>query len=145
MGSDLKFQINIPTVVAPVIVFFDGPDDSNLVEAAYERALLAELTTIADSLPHEEISIQADITFEIAHWEGMLSPYYPEDAWTGTIRRITRFAECVPASVDFVVHLCYGDYQHKHFMPPKDLGVLTEMANASTRGWRRRIVHFHRP
>lgn len=145
IDRETKFQVNIPTVVTPAIAFFDTPADSAIVEPAYEAALLDDLSAVVSSLPHDQIVVQADIVFEIAHWEGLFPPYYGSDPRQGTIDRLQRYAARIPESVEFGMHMCYGDYHHQHFMQPKDLGVLTDMANAFTAELSHRVAYFHMP
>ncbi len=43
------------------------------------------------------------------------------------------------------VHLCYGDRMHQHFIQPKDLGLLVELANTISAGVGRDFEWIHMP
>ena len=42
-------------------------------------------------------------------------------------------------------HLCYGDFQHQHFVEPSDLSVVVRMANAARKEVPRPIDYCHMP
>jgi hypothetical protein len=64
---------------------------------------------------------------------------------TEILRRIKRLGEAVPADVELGFHLCYGDYDAKHFVEPLDGGKLVEVANRFTETVARRITYIHMP
>jgi hypothetical protein len=45
------------------------------------------------------------------------------------IDALRRALERTPAGVERGVHLCYGDYKHRHFTVPQDLSLCVEVAN----------------
>ena len=47
----------------------------------------------------------------------------------GILERIVRLSGAVDKHVELGYHLCYGDIQHRHFVEPKDTGLLVEVAN----------------
>lgn len=61
--------------------------------------------------------------------------------------RVATFASAVDGKVDMGFHFCYGDLQHKHFVEPKDMGLLVEVANETL--WRvkneRSFAWIHMP
>ena len=42
---------------------------------------------------------------------------------------MSSFSARFPAGVERGLHLCYGDYKHRHFHAPEDLSVCVELAN----------------
>jgi hypothetical protein len=42
-------------------------------------------------------------------------------------------------------HLCYGDFQHQHFVEPPNLSVVVRMANAAHKEVTRPIDYYHMP
>lgn len=138
-----RFQVSLPTPLAPVHVFV-MPESQAAVEPLYEARLLAEMDEIAAAIPHHELAIQWDVAVEMAIWEG-LWPAYFEDAHAGIIERLVRIGERVPEDVDLGYHLCYGDWEHHHFIEPTDAGNLVEVANALSARVRRPIRWIHMP
>ncbi|PZC45416.1 MAG: hypothetical protein C1O27_002372 [Chloroflexi bacterium] len=139
----LRFQVSLPTPLAPVISFV-APEDRPLVEPAYEKAMLKEISDILKAIPHEDLAIQWDVSREMAVIEGALEPHFDEPE-KGISERLLRLASAVPEEVEIGYHLCYGDFQHRHFMEPKDSENLTKMANAISANVHRSINWIHFP
>jgi hypothetical protein len=51
----------------------------------------------------------------------------------------------VPAGVDLLYHLCYGDSNHRHVVEPTDMGDMVEFANRVSRQIARPIQLIHMP
>jgi hypothetical protein len=51
----------------------------------------------------------------------------------------------VPAGVDLLYHLCYGDSNHRHVVEPTDMTDMVEFANRLSRAIKRRIDLIHMP
>src|SRR5580700_10301322 len=51
----------------------------------------------------------------------------------------------VPAGVDLLYHLCYGDSNHRHVVEPTDMGDMVEFANRLSRTIKRPIQLIHMP
>lgn len=45
------------------------------------------------------------------------------------VERLARCVDRVPADVPVGLHLCYGDYQHRHFKEPQSLALQVDVAN----------------
>lgn len=142
--SDVRFQVSLPTPMAPVFVFFGVSADAAATEPAYERALLAEAAAIADAIPHDQLAIQWDVCMEILFLSGVPN-WWGGDAWEGCQERWQRCAAVVPDDVLLGYHLCYGDYDHKHFAEPADTKLLTQLANALVDVSGRSVDWIHMP
>lgn len=140
---DLRFQVSLPTPLAPV-TWFVAPEDQPRVEPAYEAALLAEVDEIARAIPHEDLSIQWDVAVEFALLEG-LRPAHFRPLEDGICSRLVRLANGVPPGVEVGFHLCYGDADHAHFKEPDDTAKLVRVANAVVAGVARPIDWIHLP
>jgi hypothetical protein len=138
-----RFQVSLPTPLAPINVFV-APQDKAAVEPPYEERLLAELDEIAAAIPHNDLALQWDVAVEMAIWEG-LWPTHFTDVKTGIIERLVRIGNRVPADVELGYHLCYGDYQHSHFAQPVDAANSVEVANAVSAALKRPINWMHLP
>lgn len=140
----VKFQVNMITPVIPLYGLFDAEIRAE-VEPAYERALLGDLAEILDEIPHDDLAIQWEHVWDVAFWERHVPPFWSGSVEEGVLERAVRYARLVPPEVEMGYHLCYGDFQHKHFMEPSDARVLTEMANAFTERVDRSIDFIHMP
>lgn len=124
----VRFQVSLPTPLAPVTVFV-AQADRDAVEPAYEAALLAELARILAGIPHDRLAVQWDVAAEFGLLEGVWPAHF-EDVEHGVLLRLARCAHAVPADVALGFHLCYGDFGHRHFVEPPDASRLVRVANA---------------
>jgi methionine synthase II (cobalamin-independent) len=125
----VRFQVSLPTplnVIASVI----RPNYQADAEPLYENALLKALRRIQHDIPAEDLAIQWDLALEIAMLETppIAQPWF-SPLREGIMERLNRLLEAVDQGVQVGFHLCYGDFQHKHFVEPKDMGLLVEIGN----------------
>lgn len=139
----VRFQVCLPSPIAPMTILVE-PGSRAAVEPAHIRQLHREIDEILAAVPHEELAIQWDVCPDVGIWEGFFEAYF-EDPQGGVIERLSRCADKIPSGVELGFHLCYGDFGHKHFMNPRDLGVLTEIANRLTASAPRTIDWIHMP
>lgn len=139
-----RFQVNMISPLTPLMGLFDEKIRAE-IEPAYERALLADLAEILETIPHEDLAIQWEHVYDLAFWEKFRIPFWQGSVEDGVIERIARYAKFVPEQAELGYHLCYGDFQHKHFMEPTDAGVMTEMINMICARVTRSIQFFHLP
>jgi methionine synthase II (cobalamin-independent) len=125
---DVKFQVSIPTPYA-VVVAWVAPDQQERFFPVYAEAIANEVRAIADAVDAGDLVIQYDVAVEFAVLTGNL------DA-AGSLREKGTIVEAlrqalgdVPAGVERGLHLCYGDYKHRHFTLPQDLSLCVELAN----------------
>ena len=140
---DIRFQVCLPTPLAPVTAFL-APESRAAVEPAYEARLLAELEAIGAGIPHDELAIQWDTAVEFGILEGVM-PTHLTDPPREIAARLVRLGERVPDDVELGYHLCYGDAGHRHFVEPRDAGLLVAVANAIGAGVRRPVQWLHLP
>ncbi|CZR59321.1 uncharacterized protein PAC_09213 [Phialocephala subalpina] len=152
----VRFQVCLPTP-ANVIVGLILPKYQVQVEPFYEKALIAAARRIQDSIPKEDLAIQWDMAMDIGLIEFSKfetkpdwTPPFLSDPWfspvkEGVIERAVRVMKCVDGDVPMGVHLCYGDGGHKHFIEPKDLLLLVELANSISAGIGRDFDWIHVP
>jgi hypothetical protein len=133
--ADVRFQLQYPTPLASVAGTI-APDDLPTVAPSYEQALLADLDTALERLPHDRVAVQWDVAVEFGALEGAMGPKMPIDQIApGLVRCIER----VPADVPVGLHLCYGDYGHQHFKQPESLQLQVDVVNAVTSGAQRPV------
>jgi methionine synthase II (cobalamin-independent) len=146
LSSNVRFQVSLPTPFA-VIYPFCSPKDEGVIEAAYERAMLREVEETCRAIPHKDLCIQWDVCIEMVLWDGRLT--YMQNPFANlqdeVIGRIKRLMAAVPRDVELGFHLCYGDWDAKHFIEPLDATKLVEVANALSAAAPRPITYIHMP
>jgi hypothetical protein len=142
----VRFQVSLPTPLA-VINPFLAPKDALTVEPAYEAAMLREVDSICRAIPHSDLCLQWDICIEMVMWDGgwqfVRNPF--QDLRAELMARIERLAAAVPVDIELGFHLCYGDWEARHFVEPEDAGKLTEFANMVNDAVKRPITYIHMP
>lgn len=127
--ADVRFQVSVPTPYA-VAVTWVSPSSQAAFFDTYKAALLDEIADICGAIPLEDLAIQWDVAVEIGVLEGVFRP----TAELATPERgTTELRACVDAVPDPAavgLHLCYGDYKHRHFKAPTDLSLPVRIANA---------------
>lgn len=144
--QDARFQVSLPTPFAVVNPFFVAKD-ALAVEPAYEKAMIGEIEAISRAIPHQDLCIQWDVCIEMVLWDGrwtfMRNPF--ADLHGEVMARMKRLAAAVPEDIELGFHLCYGDWEAKHFIEPLDAGKLVEFANALAAAVARPITYIHMP
>lgn len=143
IGPDTRFQVSLPTPLA-LLLLFVSRDDQLEVEPAYKAALLRELDRICDAIPGSQLAVQWDIAPELALLEGAWGSVF-EDVGGELTRRIAEVGNAVPVPVQLGFHLCYGDFGHQHFVQPRDMSVLADLAGQVIAGLRRPLDWVHMP
>ena len=146
LPPDVRFQVSLPTPFA-VINPFVAAKDALGVEMAYEEAMFREVAAIGRAVPHEDLCIQWDVCIEMVMWDGrwpfIRNPF--QDLRREIEARMERLAAAVPGDVELGFHLCYGDWEARHFVEPVDAGKLTEFANLLASAIERPIAYIHMP
>ena len=145
LPKGIRFQVCLPTpfaVVSSVVV----PAALPAVEAAYERAMIAEVAALARQIPHRDLCIQWDVCNEMVVWDSQASDAVPAGVpREELIARMQRLCATVPVDVELGLHLCYGDFGARHFGEPKDAAKMVEFANALTRASQHKLAYIHMP
>ncbi len=143
IAPGVRFQVCLPSPIAPMTVLIEEGSRA-AVEPAHLRQLHSEIDEILAAIPHDELAIQWDVCQDVGIWEGFYDAYF-DDREQGVIDRLTACAEKIPPGVEVGFHLCYGDFKHRHFMNPTDLGVVTDISNRLSASVARRIDWIHVP
>jgi len=138
-----RFLVSLPTPLAFFRNFISEPVQPAL-ERAYERRMLQELREIAAAVPHGELAIQWDAAFEMIIIDKGTTTWMG-DSRAAFAQRLIRLGEAVPAGVDLVYHLCYGDIGHKHSIEPTTTANLVDLSNRVAAGISRPIQLIHMP
>ena len=141
----VRFQVCFPTPFA-VIWRFVSEQARSATLAAYEEAMLREVTDICDAIPHADLAIQWDVCIEMLVWDGRWPPVpsFPgmEKAFADQFRRLSA---PISEDVDLGFHLCYGDLDGRHFVEPLDAGKMVGLANLICANAGRRVDFMHMP
>ena len=145
LPTTARFQVCLPTPWA-VIGSFVVAEHSGRVLPAYERAMLREVDRLCAAIPHHDLAIQWDICIEMLQWDGRfpMIPSFPgmAEVFAG---QFARLSAAVPVDVEMGIHLCYGDFEAKHFVEPLDTGKIVELANLFTHNSTRPLTWIHIP
>ncbi len=145
LPQGIRFQVCLPTpfaVVSSVVV----PAALPAVEAAYEKAMIAEVGALARHIPHKDLCIQWDVCNEMVIWDGQPSDAVPSNiSHDDIIARMKRLCAAVPGDVELGLHLCYGDFGARHFVEPKDAARMVDFANALSAAISHTLAYIHMP
>ncbi len=146
MPKGVRFQVCLPTpfaVVSSVVV----KDALAAVEAAYERAMAAEVAALCRHIPHGDLCIQWDVCNEMVIWDGQTSGAVPHagEPRDALLARMKRISAAVPEDVELGLHLCYGDFAGHHFVEPVDAAKMVEFANALAHAITHKLAYIHMP
>jgi len=143
--ASARFQVCLPTPFA-VVAAFSAPDAIADIEPAYESAMLRELDNIFTEIPHRDLCLQWDVCVEMVMWDGQIKYHGElEQSEDAILDRLSRICRIVPADVELGFHLCYGDWEAKHFVEPRDGERMVSLANAIARVVTRPVAYVHMP
>jgi hypothetical protein len=145
LPKNIRFQVCLPTpfaVVSSVVVQAALP----AVEAAYERAMIAEIAALCRHIPHNDLCVQWDVCNEMVIWDGQPSDAVPASvSREAIIARLQRLCAAIPGDVELGLHLCYGDFGARHFVEPKDAAEMVDFANVLARSIEHKLAYIHMP
>lgn len=146
--AETKFQVDL--VPAHSVVWLFLVDRLHAaIDPIYNAAIKREIDKIAAAIPHDELAIQFDVASAVfARLErNEQSSYGRSKAETQeTFSNIlVDLGNHVPADIDLLYHLCYGDSNHRHVVEPTDMGDMVEFANRVSRQIARPVQLIHMP
>ncbi len=138
IAPGVRFQLEYPTPIAGLSTF--GPEDQQRLLRSYEAAVFDDLGKALDTLDHDAIAVQWDVAVEI----GLLAGGFGIDplGYDAVVPDLVRCVDRVPDDVPVGMHLCYGDYQHEHFVQPESLALQVGLVNELTAAARRPVSWF---
>jgi len=141
----IRFQVCLPTPLAVIHSFCSK--DIEVIEPAYEAAMLREVKAICRAIPHRDLCLQWDVCNEMVLWDGQRTEGIPVHTKTNEelVTRLARLCAAVPADVELGIHLCYGDFGARHFVEPHDASKMVEFANAIAAAVKNRLAYMHMP
>jgi hypothetical protein len=140
-----RFQISIPTAFGVMghCIDLDAVRD---VWPIYERQLFAEINAIAREIPPQDLAVQWDIAVEITQSLDNPNGSMREFAADELAAAVARALDYLPDAVEAGIHLCYGDAgEDKHYVNPRDMGVMVAFHNAIATRAKHGIAWIHLP
>ncbi len=146
-----RFQQCLPFPEDGVRLFTDNARNMSLMSDAYIDVMKRDVAQLCKTIPHEDLVVQWDINWEtIAIEHGDYLPDKPPMQFKPEGDPLERFARyikelnaSIPVAVQLGLHLCYGDFHHKHFIDPADLAASVIMANKAVEASPRPINYIH--
>jgi hypothetical protein len=143
-----KFQVDLVPAHSVIWLFLvdalHGP-----IDPLYNEAVKGEIDKIAAVIPHDELAIQFDVASAVfARLERNEGSSYGRSkaAMQETFGGIViDLGNRVPADVELLYHLCYGDSNHRHVVEPTDMADMVEFANHVSRHIMRPVQLVHMP
>lgn len=146
LREGLRFQVSMPMVnsVLPPRIF-PNPDDMYKVRPGFTEALRAEVQTIVDKIPHEDLAIQWDCASELQDAYGNFPGLSADTAIERNKGEIEAICPHIPEKVALGYHMCFGTLGGwPRFMPP-DIGGAVRMANSFVESSGRKVDWVHIP
>jgi len=143
-----RFQVALAPAHSVVWLFL-ADELHTPVDPIYNAALKQEIERTADAIPHGELAIQIDVASAVfARLErNEPSPYgrNKEEMQERFSSIVLDLANHVPGDVDLLLHLCYGDNNHRHVVDPTDMGDMVSFTNRISERISRTIQLVHMP
>jgi hypothetical protein len=137
----VRFQVSVPTPFAVVVAWASRASQLHLWQP-FKDALFGEVRVICDGIPRDDLAIQWDVAVEIGALEGVFRPAPELASFERIVGELGDCVRAVPEPVQVGLHLCYGDYKHRHFVAPRNLSIPVRLANAVAEQARLNFVHM---
>jgi len=145
LPRQVRFQVSLPTPYA-VVTSFCAPQSIAAILPAYEAAMLREAATVCAAIPHSDLCLQWDVCHEMLTWDGRWPRRPPfADMDRQFAAAFARLSAVVPLDVELGIHLCYGDFEGRHFVEPQDATKMVELANLIAGSIERPLAYIHMP
>ncbi len=143
IASDAKFLVAAPSPFN-VINSAIAPEDRIRIEPAYEARMRQEVDEICGAIPHDQLAFQWDNAHDMQAFDGARECYFPFHM-TGIAKRLIKWGDYLPATVELGYHFCYGSFGGKHFVEPVTMAAMVNLANRLAAGVQRTIEFIHMP
>ena len=143
-----KFQVDLVPAHSVIWLFLVEALHAR-IDPIYNAAIKREIDKIAAAIPHEELAIQFDVASAVfARLERNEASGYGRSKaeMQETFSRILiDLGNHVPADIDLLYHLCYGDSNHRHVVEPTDMSDMVEFTNRIMADIARPVQLVHMP
>jgi len=143
-----KFQVDLVPAHSVIWLFLVEALQGK-IDPIYNAAVKREIDKIAAAIPHKDLAIQFDVASAVfARLERNEASGYGRSKaeMQETFSRIViDLGNHLPADIDLLYHLCYGDSNHRHVVEPTDMGDMVEFTNRIMTGITRQVQLVHMP
>lgn len=146
--ADLRFMVALPTPRSSVLLFFREEADLPAIKPGYEDAMLAEVETILEHIPHDDLAIQwdaacesVDIEFGLPWLGGAITPERYEDY----VDQFARLSAAVPQPVALGYHACFGTLGGWPTVSPDTISNEVRFLNDAVARSTRKVDFVHLP
>jgi hypothetical protein len=143
-----KFQVDLVPAHSVIWLFLIDSLHAS-IDPMYNEALKREINKLAAAIPHDELAIQFDVASAVfARLQRNEASSYGRtkaEMQEKFSAILVDLGNHVPADIDLLYHLCYGDSNHQHVVEPTDMGDMVEFANRVSREIKRPIQLVHMP
>ena len=156
----VRFQVSLPGIFSVINPFIDAKYQAQ-VKPLYEQRMLEDIEQLLKLIPATDLAVQFDLAVEIGILEysrGRVPPGLPpaffkpcwsdlDSSFKNVVDGTIRLAERIDPAIPLGFHLCYGDIANEHWMQPRDLRLLVQVANGLIEGLKpsRRVHWIHMP
>ena len=143
-----KFQVDLVPAHSVIWLFLVDALHAPL-DPVYNDAVKREIDKLAAAIPHRELAIQFDVASAVfARLERNEASSYGRtkaEMQETFAKIVVDLGNHVPADVNLLYHLCYGDSNHRHVVEPTDMGDMVEFANRVAGELERPLQLVHMP
>lgn len=139
--AGVRFQVSVPTPFAVVVAWSSGESQARLWQP-FKDAMFAEIGAIEAAIPANDLAIQWDVAVEVGVLEGVFLPNPELRSFERIVAELVACLEQVSPPAQRGLHLCYGDFKHRHFVAPNDLGLVVRLTNAVSAATPLDFVHM---
>jgi methionine synthase II (cobalamin-independent) len=107
--------------------------------------MLREVEKMCRAIPHGDLAIQWDVAVETTAIEQGQQARIGGDMVDRWVEEVSVMGPAVPPDVALGYHICYGDFNHRHSVEPKDLSVAVRMLNEAAVRAKRPLDFVHMP
>ena len=146
LPAHLRFQVSIPSVnsaLPPRI--FPVAGDCEIIRAGYLQALVAEVRTIVERIPAEDLAIQWDCSTEVQDAYGAVPELPQEGRIERNAAQFRTLGPLVPEGALLGFHLCFGTLGGWPRFAPDSLDGVVDLANGIVEACGRRVDWLHIP
>ncbi len=147
IAAHLRFQVSMPSVISALPPrLFPDPSDVEKIRPGYRDALAAELSTIVERIPAEDLAIQWDCSTEMQDGYGAIPGFETDgDTIERNLGQFRALSPLVPDGAMLGYHLCFGTLGGWPRFEPGDLSGAVKMANGIVGASGRRVDWIHIP
>ena len=146
LPQHLRFQVSIPMVnsVLPPRIF-PRREDLEKIRPGYEAATRAEIATIVEKIPAQELAIQWDCSTEVQDAYGSIPGFPLQGAIDRNLTEVRNLSPHIPSGVALGYHFCFGTLGGWPRFQPDDLSEAVKLANAFVAASGRQVDWIHIP